>query len=167
MIFFFFFFTEKEEPSPRLYEDFDFWKNIVNAKYGKPLTLPVTLKMKMKRSATLRLRLPRPYCSFVCHSRLIKRFMSKAYTEIYEKHIKTNRNRHILVTGNPGTGKTLFSLYVAYILLRELPEDGIVYGMLSEKVFYIRRGEAQLLSPRVCITFLITYTTVDRIQPYQ
>ena len=76
-------------------------------------------------------------------------YVRKAYTDIYENYIKDYE--HILITGNPGTGKTFFLVYVAYKILQDYPEYSIVCGhfsMPSDRVVHLKGNEARSLSFR-------------------
>ena len=74
-------------------------------------------------------------------------YVRKAYTDLYDKYFKESPRRHIMVTGNPGTGKTVFSYYVVHRLLCDNPQSSIVYGSHeSERMFYISSEEVKCYS---------------------
>ena len=98
-------------------------------------------------SSTEILELPLPY-PFFGDTNMV--YIREAYTEIYEKYIETHK--HTLIVGNPGTGKSLFLPYIVYRVLREHPEDAIIYRhcSMTESVIYIKGKEACVLSPHLC-----------------
>ena len=92
-------------------------------------------------SSTEILELPVPY---LFSGNMV--YIREAYTDIYEEYIE--RNQHILIIGNPGTGKSLFLPYIVYRVLREHPEDSIVCGhhSMKDSVVYMKGKEAHVLS---------------------
>ena len=53
-------------------------------------------------------------------------YIRQAYIDIYEMYIE--KNDFILVSGTPGVGKTIFSFYVLYRLLKAVPGASVLYA---------------------------------------
>ena len=53
-------------------------------------------------------------------------YIRQAYIDIYEMYIE--KNDFILVSGTPGVGKTIFSFYVLYRLLKAVPDASVLYA---------------------------------------
>lgn len=78
--------------------------------------------------------------SFPTEFRNIKEiFVRDAFDDLYNRYI--SQRHYVLVTGNPGTGKSYFSLYVLYRLRKERSDLVIVYVSAPSDIVVLFNGD--------------------------
>ena len=96
-----------------------------------------------------------PHCD--TESRL---YIRQAYIDIYEIYIQ--KNDFTLVCGTPGVGKSLFSFYVLYRLLKAEPNASVLYASArSNYAVYLEGGNVVVADNQDQVSECATYYMFD------